>query len=102
MIRKNGRLVQVRYLSNPADHWRNEHNIHFSQGLDDSGLRIFEKLALQSVLVFPKETYEKVAKLLGKRHGKQDTSIQFTRKNYLTILEEPSKFTYLNVEIFRF
>ena len=102
LIRQNNRRVQVRYLCNPNQGWINEHYIYFAEGVDDYALVIIGGLDLESVLVFPKETISQVAKLLNKRHPKQDISIQFTQKNYRTILAKGSDFANLGVEIYQF
>ncbi len=102
MVKPDDRRVQVRYLCNPSQGWINEHYVYFAGGVDDYALVIIEGLDLSSVLLFPRETIGQVATLLKKRHPKRDISIQFTQRNYRTILAKQSDFAGLGVEIYRF
>jgi len=102
LIKPNQRLVQVKYLCNPSKNWINEHPIKFPDSVDEYALVIFVFLQLESVLVFQRETLGQVCSLLGKIHPNQDTTLQFTRRNYETILSEESEFEKLGLEIHRF
>jgi hypothetical protein len=102
LIRPNQRLVQVKYLLNPSRVWINEHPIKFPLMVDEYALVIFVSLQLESVLVFQRETLNQVCSLLAKAHPNQDTTLQFTRRNYKTILAEKSKFEELGLEIYQF
>lgn len=102
LIRPNQRLVQVKYLLNPSRVWINEHPIKFPPTVDEYALVIFVALQLETVLVFPKETLGQVCTLLAKAHPNQDTTLQFTRRNYETILSEKSKFETLGLEVYQF
>ncbi len=102
LIRPDQRLVQVKYLLNPSRVWINEHPVKFPPMVDDYALVIFVALQLETVLVFQRETLSQVCSLLAKTHPNQDTTLQFTRRNYNAILSEKSKFEKLGLEIYRF
>jgi hypothetical protein len=102
LIRPNQRLVQVKYLLNPSRVWINEHAIKFPPMVDEYALVIFIALQLEAVLVFQRETLSQVCSLLAKAHPNQDTTLQFTKRNYETILSEKSKFKQLGLEVYRF
>lgn len=102
LIRPNGRFVQVKYLCNSSQKWVNEHTIYFNEHVDDYALVIFENLDLRSILIFPRESVSQAARLLQKRHAHQDKSIQFTQRNYKTILVKQDDFSELGIEIFQF
>ena len=102
LIRPNQRLVQVKYLLNPSRVWINEHLIKFPSMVDEYALVILVALQLEAVLVFQRETLSQVSFLLAKAHPNQDTTLQFTRRNYETILSEKSKFEKLGLEVYRF
>jgi hypothetical protein len=94
--------VQVKYLSNPAGKWINEHPIRFPEGVHEYALVVFVNLQLETVLIFNSETLTQVCALLGKKHPDQDKTLQFTRRNYETILARRDKFTSLGMEVYRF
>ncbi len=102
LIKPNQRLVQVKYLCNPSRNWINEHPVKFPDSVDEYALVIFVSLQLESVLVFQRETLWQVCALLGKTHPNQDTTLQFTRRNYENIISGKSEFEKLGLEIFRF
>lgn len=102
LIRPNQRLIQVKYLCNPSKNWINEHTIKFPESVDEYALVIFVALQLESVVVFQRETLSQVCSMLGKAHSNQDTTLQFTRRNYETLLSEKSKFEKLGLEVYRF
>jgi hypothetical protein len=102
LIRPNQRLVQVKYLLNSSKVWINEHPIKFPPLVDEYALVIFVGLQLEAVLVFRRETLSQVCALLAKAHPNQDTTLQFTRRNYETILSGKSKFEKLGLEVYRF
>lgn len=102
LIKPNQRLVQVKYLCNPSTNWVNEHQINFPYGVHEYALAIFVSLQLESVLVFQRETLGQVCSLLAKTHPNQDTTLQFTRRNYQTILSEKTKFKDLGVKMYVF
>jgi hypothetical protein len=102
LIRPNGRKVQVKYLSNPSGKWINEHPLRFPDGVDEYALVVFESLQVKSVLVFRQETINQVCALLRKKHPDQDRTLQFTQRNYKTILARRAEFAALDVEIFEF
>ena len=102
LIRPNQRLVQVKYLLNPSRVWINEHTIIFPSMVDEYALVIFVALQLKAVIIFQRETLSQVCSLLAKAHPNQDTTLQFTKRNYETILSEKSKFEKLGLEVYQF
>lgn len=102
LTRLNGNKVQVKYLSNPAGKWINEHPLRFPEGVHEYALVVFVNLQLETVLIFNSETLTQVCALLGKKHPDQDKTLQFTRRNYETILARRDKFTSLGMEVYRF
>jgi hypothetical protein len=102
LTRPNGRKVQVKYLCNPSRGWINEHYVYFADGVDDYALVIFEGLDLRAVIIFVRESISQVAALLKKRHPKQEVSIQFTQRNYRTILTRQAEFFGLGIELHQF
>lgn len=102
LVKPNQRLVQVKYLSNPSRNWINEHPLKFPDSVDEYALVIFVSLQLESVIVFQRETLGQVCSMLGKKHPNQDTALQFTRRNYETILLEKSEFEKLGLEVHKF
>ena len=98
--RSTGRKVQVKYLCNPSERWINEHHIRFPEGVEEYALVVFERLHLRAILVFPRENLEAINAVLKKRHGRQATELQFTRRNFQTICMAQDKFKALGVEIY--
>jgi hypothetical protein len=90
-----GRRVQVRYLTNPAGGWINEHVVD-TRNVDRYALVVFENLEPCHVLVFPQDLTP-VCTGLGKRHGSQDRLLQLTRRNYRQIIEQQERFSALGV-----
>ena len=101
LVRSSGRRIQVRYLCNPNGQWVNRHVVHFTDEINDYALVVFVELQVESVLIFPRETIWQVCRLLGKRHPNQDSTLQFTERNYETILAEQSRFQTLAMEIYQ-
>lgn len=102
LTRPNGRRVQVRYLANPGAQWINEHRVHFEAGLDDYALVIYVGFRLEAVLIFSRETIGQVCAALGKRHPDQNTTLQFTQRNYAAIVRDHVDFRSLGVDVFLF
>lgn len=102
LIRSNKRLVQVKYLLNPSRAWVNEHHVTFPETVNEYALVIYISLKLESIIVFKRETLGQVCKRLGKKHPNQEHTLQFTKRNYETILSEEVEFEKLGVEVYRF
>lgn len=96
-----GKTVQVRYLANPAGTWVNEHLVDFRSPVDLYALLVVEALDAKTLLVFERGSLADVAASLGKRHPNQDVTIQFTRRNYLQILDSEEAFRSLGVQVYR-
>lgn len=95
-----GRHVQVRYLANPADGWINEHHVQMTDDLDDYAIVFFEALLPISVVVLSKERLVEINSMLGKRHPRQDVTLQLTRVNYRQLLAERDRFSTVGVRVF--
>lgn len=102
LVCPNGHRVQVKYLANPdVGHWVNEHTIVFTESVEEYALVLFIALRLDYVLVFSQETLQRVCALLKKRHPMQDSTLQFTRRNLLSILEKKAEFEALGVRVYQ-
>lgn len=102
LITSDGKHVEVKYLSNPKDRWINWHTITFNEMRDEYALVYYEELSPRAVFVFSKQGLDKVCKVLGKRHGKTDMELQFTKTNYRDLVRNPDKFKKLGVQVFLF
>jgi hypothetical protein len=94
----NGQLVQVKYLANPAGRWVNEHRVASIDGVDWYVVVLFEAFDVVGVAGFPSDLAE-VCRRLGKRHGDQDRTLQFTRRNWLSIRESPQQFVDVGMRV---
>lgn len=94
---EDGRRVQVRYLANSGERWVNEHLITRISDVDLYALVIYEDFCVAGVLVVPCTELAAVGALLGKRHGRQDETLQFTRRNWSAVASAPQAFTRLGV-----
>ncbi len=101
LTRPNGRRVQVKYLANASPKWVNEHHVRFTEDMDEYALVVFEALSLLAIVIFQRDTIGKVCALLQKRHPDQDIGLQFTRRNFQTIISEPKPFQAVGVQIHR-
>jgi hypothetical protein len=91
--------VQVRTLSNTgSDRWVNEHLVRSVAGVDRYALVVLEDLAVSAVLVFPADL-ARVGALLGKRHGDQATTLQFTRQDFLRLLSDRAGAAVAGVQV---
>ncbi len=93
-----GQTVQVRYLANTGAAWVNEHQVMGLPGADLYALVIFEGFATVAVLLFPQQLAP-ICTALGKRHPAQNTTLQFTRRNLMTIRDDPARFTALGMQV---
>lgn len=97
-----GEHIQVRYLANPHDRWVNEHLVDFrSPETDKYALVVFEDLLPKAVLIFERSGVRQLASRLGKRHPDQDVTIQFTRRNFLSLVSDKDWISeYVQVIVF--
>lgn len=93
-----GQTVQVRCLANTGTAWVNEHRIVSRPGAGLYALVIFEGFAVAAVLVFPPQLAS-ICAALGKRHPAQDTTLQFTRPNFVAIRDNPDRFRALGMQV---
>jgi hypothetical protein len=91
--------VQVRYLANSSGAWVNEHLVAMDEHLDAYALVIFIDLLPESIIVF-RGDLTKLCSYLGKRHPRQDVTVQFTRRNYLRLRDGSDRPDGIGVEIF--
>jgi hypothetical protein len=94
----DGLHVQVRYLANPSTIWVNEHHIRSLPVADRYALVLFEAFTVTGVLMFPPDLTA-IAAALGKRHPGQDTTLQFTRRNWWSIRDRPDVYRRLGVTL---
>ncbi len=102
LVSRDAKKVQVKYLANPDDKWRNEHCVRFEDDVDQYALVFFEELQLVAMIVFPRATLATVCQLLGKRHPLQEITLQFTKRNFRSIVDNHSKFAELGVLCFNY
>jgi hypothetical protein len=98
----DGTKMQVRCLVNSATPgtaaWVNEHLIKSVPGVDWYALVIFEGFRVSGVAVFP-AGLGPICRALGKRHPNQDTTLQFGRRNWLTVRDHPGKYRDLGMRV---
>ena len=99
LVLLDDRKVQVRYLANPGNAWVNEHLVHPIPGVELYTLVIFEAFAVAGVLVFPTDALAPICTALGKRHPRQHEQLQFTRRNFWAIRDNPTKFEALGMRV---
>ncbi len=91
--------VQVRYLANPGETWVNEHLVHRIPGVELYALVLFEAFAVVGVLVFPTSNLAAICAGLAKRHPRQEETLQFTRRNFCAIRDDPGRFQELRMRV---
>lgn len=99
LVLPGGTLVQVKYLANPAGGWINEHTVRSVAGVDLYALVLFEAFEIIGVLVFPTDQLAPICHALVKRHPDQERQLQFTRRNWLKIKDDPKRFRRLGVGV---
>lgn len=67
-------------------------------GVDWYALVIIEGFQVSGVAVFP-AALGPVCRALGKRHPGQDTMLQFGRRNWLAIRDDPGRFRALGMRV---
>jgi hypothetical protein len=100
-VMAGGRRVQVKYLANASDAvWVNEHHVHVTADMDDYAIVFFEALLPVTAIVFPCDRLSEIGTVLGKKHPKQDTTLQLTRVNYRRLVSERDRLAGLGVRLF--
>lgn len=94
----DGSLIQVKYLANTADSGLNEHHVRRLPGVAWYILVLIEDFQVVGVLSFPPDL-NRICGALGKTHPRQDEQLQFTRRNWLTIRDDPERFALLGMRI---
>lgn len=98
----DGAKVQAKYLVNSADPttkaWVNEHLVRSLPGVDWYVLVIIEGFRVSGVAAFP-PGLSPICQALGKKHGDQDTTLQFGRRNWLAIRDDPARFRSLGMRV---
>lgn len=98
----DGEKIQVKYLANTgssAGTWVNEHPLVAPVQADSYALVVYEDLKPVAVVKFTLSRLAEVCARLGKRHGQQDKTLQLTRLNYLTFIENREEFENLGVRV---
>jgi hypothetical protein len=99
LVLVDGMKVQVRYLANPAGTWINEHCVHRIPGVDWYTLVLLEAFTVVGVLAFPTDGLAAICQALGKRHPRQEETLQFTRRNWWMIRDDPNRFRVLGMHV---
>ena len=86
LIDAEGHQVQVKYLANSGDRWKNEHHVKFPVGVERYALVVFEQHLPRTLLIFRRDRLADLCRYLGKRHGNQHNEVQFTQHNYESVL----------------
>lgn len=60
---------------------------------------LFETFVVVGILVFPLDGLEPICAALGKRHPHQDQQLQFTRRNWWAIRDDPERFQALGMRL---
>lgn len=96
----DGRLIQVKYVANPAvGQWVNWHTIEQDEGWDAYALVVYLDLTPVVVYIFPRGDFSALCSALGKRHADQDRTLQFTKTCHLLMSANPSEFERFGVEV---
>jgi hypothetical protein len=96
----DGSLTQVRYLANPGNRWVNEHLVRRIQAVTWYTLVLYEGGAAMGVVAFPNDLTA-ICAALGKRHPFQEETLQFTRRNWWAIRDNPDRFRALGARVWR-
>jgi len=91
--------VQVKYLANPENKWINWHTIKFNEYMDKYALVYYEKLNPKAIFIFKVQNLSRLCQLLGKKHKNQDSELQFTKTNYLELINNPEKYVKEGVDV---
>lgn len=100
LMAEDGKTTQVRYVANPRGRWVNGHEVRFEPGVDQYALVLYEALEPTAVLIFSNFRLGDVCRVLGKRHGNQDRTLQLTPDNIRRLRNERAEFAPLGVRVF--
>jgi hypothetical protein len=93
--------VQVKYLANSSQgSWVNWHVVEPTGDMDWWALVVFLDLMPVAVHAFPSGDLTPFCEALGKRHGNQSTTLQFTKTNHRDICADPEKYRALGMKVF--
>lgn len=93
--------IQVKYLANPSDgSWVNWHVVEPTEHEDWWALVVYLGLMPVAVYLFPSGDLTEICEALGKRHGNQSCTLQFTKNNHRDISADPQKFEALGMRVF--
>jgi hypothetical protein len=96
----DGETVQVRYLANRTDDWKNWHWVASNRNRWDwYALVVFEDLSPTTLYMFPSEDLSDICSALKKRHKGQEKYLSFTGGNHKAMREDPDRFRELGVVI---
>jgi hypothetical protein len=68
-------------------------------GVELYALVVFEAFSVAGVLVYSTTGLTQICAALGKRHPRQDEELQFTRRNFAAIREDPVRFRQLGMRV---
>jgi hypothetical protein len=97
----DGGRVQVKYLANSGPVWVNDHWVRHIPGVTSYALVLFEELTVVGMVVFRLDRLAGICGALGKRHPRQDTELQFTRRNWLAIRDNANLFRTLGAKVWQ-
>ena len=88
----------MRYLANPGVAWVNEHHVRNLPGADRYALVLFEAFTATGVVMFPPDMTA-IGAALGKRHPDQAATLQFTRRNWWSVRDDPDRYRGLGMTV---
>ena len=98
---KNGDTIQVKYLANASSGgWVNWHTVEPTEHQDGWALVIYIDLSPVAVYIFPSGDLSLICEALGKRHGNQAATLQFTKTNHEAISGDAQKYEALGMRVF--
>ena len=101
----SGEKIEVKYVAQVTNkdgtiNWKNWHTVKFNEYRDKYALVVFVDLLPRHMFVFSKHKIGDLCQALGKKHPQQDTTLQFTKTSYHTIVENQEKFKNLGVVVY--
>lgn len=97
----NGSTIQVKYLANTSmGGWVNWHTVEPTEHHDWWALVIYLDLMPNAVYLFPSGDLTSICAALGKRHGNQHTTLQFTKTNHEAISADPARFEAIGMRVY--
>lgn len=80
--------------------WKNWHTVRFNEYRDKYALVVFASLLPKAMFVFSRNKLRSVCQELGKKHPDKESTLQFTKTDYIKITTNPETFKKLGVDLF--